>query len=281
MKATLCSFTRLAGNRLAGNRLAGLSGFAGFALLVLSESAARADAQPWVPWAPTAGAPATPAKGIPKDDTDHDDVRLRVGVGYFGQFTLPLGKDSAAAAAPQLIGIRTWFRRAVGLDVAVGFHTRIGRGDENDASLLAVAGRVSLPIALAVTRHLTLFVAPTVGYGQGGQTEPGRAQLNPVTGLSWTPPDTRQRGLRATVGGRIGGELHLGFIGVSRLTITGSVGLDLDYLRGTTSAPPTPTSRTPEPSAASQSGSTFVARTTFSDDPWAAVLGNVALVGYF
>lgn len=242
-------------------------------LLVASPAVA---AEPWVPWAPTAPAEA---KVVRVEDTDHDDVRLRIGAGYFGRFDVPLGREGEAVAGAQMVGVRVWFRRSVGLDVAAGFHVRLGSKDSPSA--LSIAGRVSLPVALAITRHATFFLAPTIGYGQGGETSPGGRQLSPITGLEWEPPDTRRRGLRATVGGRLGAELHLGFIGVSRLSLTASVGLDFDLRRGTTSAPPSPTSRNPQPQAESSTRTAFVARTTFSEDALSAALGNVAVVAYF
>lgn len=245
---------------------------AAFLLSLLLCTPAKADT--FVPWAP---APAATAKAVPVDDTDHDDVRLRLGLGYFGRFDVPLGRDGETTVGAQTIGLRLWFRRMIGFDFAIGFHTRVG----SDDSSLALAARASLPIALAVTRHVTFFVAPTIGYGQGGETVGGRRQLSPITGLEWTPSETRRRGLRASVGGRIGAEVHLGFIGASRLSITGSVGVDADYSRGTTSAPPTPTSRDPEPAAVDSKSSRFAARTTFSEDAWSSVLGNIAIVGYF
>jgi len=234
----------------------------------LASAPARADTQPFVPWAKTT-APAT-VKTVPTEETDHDEVRLRLGLGYFGRFDVPLGRTGESTAGAQMIGMRVWFRRMIGFDLALGLHTRLGT-DSAGASSLAAAVRASLPVALVITKHLTLFVAPTVGYGQGGETEPGRTQYNPVTGLEWTPPETRRRGLRASVGGRIGGELHLGFIATSRLSLTGSIGLDLDYLRGTTSAAPTPTSRDPAPQAAESKASAFGTK----------VLGNIAIIGYF
>ncbi|MBI2392638.1 MAG: hypothetical protein HYV09_23840 [Deltaproteobacteria bacterium] len=246
--------------------------------LSMASAPARADTQPFVPWAPP---PPVAPKTVPVENTDHDEVRLRLGVGYFGRFDVPLGRSNATTAGAQMVGIRVWFRRVIGLDFALGFHARLGEEDDESASALAIAARASLPVALVITRHFTLFVAPTVGWGQGGETHPGRRQLNPITGVEWTPPETRHRGLRATVGGRVGGELHLGFIATSRLSLIGTIGVDVDYLRGTTSAPPTPTSRDPEPRATSSSSSAFAARTTISEDAWSAVLGNVAIVAYF
>lgn len=252
------------------------------ALVGLSISAASASAsaesQPFVPWAPP---PPVAPKTVPVENTDHDEVRLRLGVGYFGRFDVPLGRAAATTAGAQMVGVRVWFRRVIGLDLSLGFRAAVGKEDGEPASALAYAARASLPIALVITRHLTLFVAPTVGFGQGGETHPGRRQLNPITGVEWTPGETRHRGLRASVGGRVGGELHLGFIATSRLSLIGSIGVDVSYLRGDTSTPPAPTSRDPEPRATSSSSSTFAARTTISEDPWSAVLGNVAIVAYF
>ncbi len=237
-------------------------------------------AQTFVPWAPvsTAGEPPKPRE---IEDTDHDEVRLRVGVGYLGRFDAPLGRAREAEPV-HMLGIRFWFRRSVGLDVGLGAGARFGNDDSaTGPSAVALAARVSLPVALVVTKHLTLFVAPTVAFGWAGATVPGRTEISPITALPRTPPDARHQGTRLAVGARIGGELQLGFISAARLSLTGTVGLDADWRRGSTRAAAEPTTRDPEPQAVTSTSSQISIRTAFADDPWAAVLGNVALLAYF
>lgn len=238
------------------------------------------------PAAPPAGAPASAAAPAPADDaegvadTDHEAIRLRVGVGYFGRFDVPLGDPGRRALGDvqptHLVGLRTWFRRRLGLDVALGGAVRSG-----PPRTFAWSLRASLPVAVFVEKHLTLFVAPTLGYGQATETVKGEAAINPITGLEATPPDARHTGFRLSAGLRVGAEIHLGFLGMQRLSLLGAVGLDASYLRGATSAAPAPTTKDPNPRATDTRSSEVAVRTTFSEDPWASFIGNVAFVGYF
>lgn len=252
-----------------------------------SASFAEAPAKPVGPAAPPAAAPASavaaPAspdepEGVP--DTDHEAIRLRVGLGYFGRFDVPLGDPGRRALGDvqptHLVGLRTWFRRRLGLDVAIG-----GAVHSGPPRTFAWSLRASLPVALFVEKHLTLFVAPTLGYGQAVETVKGEAAINPITGLEATPPDARHTGLRVSAGLRVGAEVHFGFLGMQRLSLIGSVGLDASYLRAATSAAPAPTTKDPTPKATDTKSSEVAFRTTFSEDPWASFVGNVAFVAYF
>lgn len=240
---------------------------------------------------PAAPATATPPAAAPASaeteetpgeiaDTDHEANRLRIGAGYFGRFDVPLGNPGVRAAGDvqptHQIGLRYWFRRRLAFEVALG-----GGVQSGSPKTLAWSARFSLPVALFVEKHLTLFVAPTVAYGQGTETVKGDKTVSPITGLERTPPDAQHTGLRLSIGARLGAELHLGFLGMQRLSLIGAVGLDASYLRGVSSAAPAPTTKDPDPKAVDSRSSKVSLRTTFSDDPWASFLGNVAIVGYF
>jgi len=226
--------------------------------------------------APSAKPPAKAPR--PVEQSDHDDVRLRPGVGYFGRFDAPLGHSAERTAHVHMLGVRFWFRRKVGLDAALGFDTNFGSGD---ASRFAFAARTSLPYALFISEHLTLFVAPTLAYAQGAESVPGQPGTSPITGLPRTPPATKYAGFRASLGGRIGAEVQFGFIAATRLALSASIGFDVDFARGTTRAAPPPTSRDPEPAVKDSTANRFGLRTTPGGDQLASLLGNIAVVCYF
>ncbi len=203
-------------------------------------------------------APFAPAKPAPTvvTDTDHEAIRLRAGVGYFGRL------DDV-----HMLGVRTWFRRSVGLDVSLG-----GRGQTaTERRSFAVAARVSLPIAYLVEKHLTMFVAPSVGYAQGGETLVGQTAVSPITGLAQTAPDGHRTRYLVTAGVRLGAELHCGFVGVQRLSLIGTFGLDAAFSREWRSEAGPSTTREPVPRAVESRSNALRAATEW----------NAAVVYYF
>jgi hypothetical protein len=256
---------------------------------VLGAVSTRAATGDFEPWAASANAPPTPVELVPAD-SDHEEIRLRLGLGWAGRSAVPLGNEGARAAGDSLgvhvIGARVWFRQRVGIDLGFGAHlqatprddrTATGRGDDG----LAFTARVGLPIALLITRHVTFFAGPAIGFGWAGETAPGRRSFSPITGAEEIPADTRHRGSRLSVGGRLGAEIHLGFVAMPRLSLITTVGLDADWITTSTDAPPAPTVRDPRPAAERRTQSRLSLRTTFADEPAVALLGNVALLAYF
>lgn len=215
-------------------------------------------------------APAKPPPP-PKDeaaDSDHEAIRLRPGLGYFGRIDAPLARDTDAVPV-HLVGMRLWFRRHVGLDVSVGANVDTGDGPRT----YAWGARVALPIALLIDTHVTLFVAPTLAYAHGIETVDGERVTNPITGLPYTPPDATRRGIALSGGGRLGAEVQLGAIGLTRVALLASVGLDANYVRGSTRAAGPPTTGDPEPRSATTNDIRLVVETSF--------LGNLGAVFYF
>jgi len=268
-----------------------ISTIATIASCVLCSSVASAENKPaetnYVPWAPGSEPKPQPAPEIL--NSDHEEVRLRPGFGYFGRIDAPLGQLGARASESEpvhLIGFRVWFRRLVAFELAIGGSVRFGSSETSEAhgngpSTFALAARTSLPIALVITKHLTLYVAPTLAYTQAGETLPSGAIANPITGLDRMPPETRHTGLRLAAGGRLGAEVQFGFLKIERLSLNATIGLDAMYTRAKTNAAPAPTTIDPEPAAVDSRYSRFSVRTSFADDAWTAILGNVALVAYF
>lgn len=193
-------------------------------------------------------------------ETDHEAIRLRPGVGYFGWMRAPLGVHGDRITT-HLIGLRYWFRRSLGLDFALGGNVEAGSG----STAFATAARASLPIAFVVEKHLVLFVAPAAGFTLAGRTVAGERAVSPITGLEQTPPNTRDNGLGVSFGLRVGAEIHFGFIGMQRLSLSGAIGIDAAYARLRTSAPGPSTTREPEPRAVESRATRFGLESALAD----------------
>lgn len=193
-------------------------------------------------------------------ETDHEAIRLRAGLGYFGWMRAPLGVHDDRVTA-HLIGLRYWFRRSVGLDFALGGNVEAGSG----SSAFAGAARVSLPIAFLVEKHITLFAAPAIGFAVAGRTIARDRAFSPITGLEQAVPDARDNGMRVSVGLRVGAEIHFGFVGIQRLALSGAIGLDGAYSRQRTSAAGPSTTREPEPRAVETRAQRFAVESALFD----------------
>jgi len=217
-------------------------------------------------------APATAVEIDESPTTDHEEARLRPGVSYLGRVDAPLGAEGARdAERVHLVGVRFWFRRIVGLDVGLGGTIHAGSDSEtrngSAPSTFAFALNTSLPIALLIQKHFTLFVAPSLTYAQGGETISSSTLAAPITGADQTAPSVRHTGFSIAVGPRFGAELHLGFIGAARISFTGVVGADVAYTHGSTTT-----------GGSKRTTSAIGLRVVY---PWAPVLANVAVTAYF
>lgn len=232
------------------------------------------------------------AEKAEKAKPDHEKVVGRFGIGYFGQYDVPLGFGAAiapggAVRAPtepaQLIGLRYWWPR-VRLDVAFGWNmgsgTQTAGGTKSDqVSTLVLVGRVALPFALYVGDHYTFFAGPEISYGSAGETAPARQPTTP--GIP-RPADTTHSGKRFTLGGRAGAEVQFGFIGIPHLALDATIGLALDLTQGETTGPGTGPSipGEPAPTASADYARTTI-RSSTHHQPWNIFVSNVAAVYYF
>ena len=121
--------------------------------------------------------PSEKAEKAEKAKSDHDKVVGRFGIGYFGQYDVPLGFGAAiapgvatraATEAAQLIGVRYWFKR-VRLDLSFGWNMgsgtqTVGDTKSDQVSTLVLVGRVAVPFALYVGDHYTFFMGPEMAY---------------------------------------------------------------------------------------------------------------------
>ncbi len=215
---------------------------------------------------------ASPARAD-EPATDHARVVGGVGVGWFGVSEIPLGELSESLVAPA-IGARWWFSERVGLDVGIGLAVLSGQSstaqdgtttleDEGPSSVGALI-HLGAPIALYAGRHYTLLVVPELNAGFATSTTERRQ-----TGVL-EAQITERSGARIDLGGRIGAEIHFGFIGIPELALEASVGLFVTHLRA----------EREQGGAASAASSTQLSTTSFND-PWDFFRSAVAARYYF
>jgi hypothetical protein len=244
---------------------------------------------PAVTVAPRAEVPVT-------DETpDHERFVRRFAVGYFGVTQLPIatgfgnvapapGGNGApqTAVAPQagsvnapIIGGRYWLQRNMGIDAGLGFGMSGGSTenvngnttvDTDHTSLFGFALHGGVPFALAYGRHYTFEVIPEATLGFTSGTIKGAPGVNGQPGT----PDTSLSGFRLDIGGRVGAEIHFGFMGIPELALQGSIGL---YLRR----------ESVKASAGGNSASdgTTTIATSVQSDPWALFVNNISALYYF
>ncbi|HEV3191305.1 MAG TPA: hypothetical protein VGY54_12440 [Polyangiaceae bacterium] len=211
---------------------------------------------------------AGPAK---EGGTDHDLFVGRFAVGYLGIADLPTATAMGAAArlpAP-VIGGRYWLQRNLGIDAGLGLGWTSGSTDANVMGVttsvdtpgnfgLALHGGV--PLALAHAKHFTFEVVPetTLGFTSGTIKGVGGA------------PDTSLSGFHWDIGGRVGAEVHFGFIGIPQLALEGTVGLYFQRESVKASAGPNSVS----------TGTNSITTKVFAD-PWAIFAQTVHAFYYF
>lgn len=208
----------------------------------------------------------------PKDTTsDHSKVVGHVGVGYFGQFDVPLGLNAVDTQPVQRVGIRTWLQDRVGLDIAVGIGLSSGSRNVNGTSTdtpstLSFALHAGVPISLFDAKHYTFFIKPEITYGHAGRT---------VKAAAAGTPDTTLAGHNLEIGARAGAEIHFGFIGLPNLTLDATVGLHLGLSGGSQKQPV---------------GGGVISDTSYTStslntvpfhQPWNIFISNVAAIYYF
>jgi hypothetical protein len=201
--------------------------------------------------ASSASAQAAPAG----EGNDHDGVVGHFAVGYFGISNLPVGGGTVGnltqgtIVAP-VIGARYWMLPKVGLDVGVGF------SDSSSGWGIGVHG--GLPLALATSKHMTFELIPEVTVAFAGNSNgSGNASVT-------------DSGFLLNIGGRVGGEIQFGFIGIPQLALQASVGLYLEHESWGFST-------------ANQSGSSSstIFTTSVQGAPWGIFTDNISALYYF
>lgn len=166
----------------------------------------------------------------PAGDTDHSRAVGHVGITWFGIQSLDLGVPGGAtltASAPA-VGVRYWLSRGLGLDLGLGFGFSTGGGtidmptvttDISTPSWFALTLHAGLPVAFYEGKHYTFLFIPELDFALGSGTIYGA-----------TPDaDENVGAIRFALGGRIGSEIHFGFIGIPELSLQATVGLSLSF----------------------------------------------------
>jgi hypothetical protein len=191
----------------------------------------------------------------------------RLGIGWYGTRGVPVGPMDVIQT--HVVGVRYWATPMIGIDGALGFATTSGSTNVqpqppgttfDNPSRTTFVLHAGVPIALASMGHFSFQVTPELDIGFGSGTNPA-----PPPG-----PNTDLSGFLLQVGGRAGGELQFGFIGVPQLALDASVGLFLTSSTNKTSVGPNSTKI-----------STLTISTTQGNQPWNIFQGNVAVRYYF
>lgn len=211
--------------------------------------------------------------------TDFSKIVKTIGVGYFGQFDVPLGGPAALrTVATQMVGVRYFFSERAGIDVGVGASiasgsttnegTGTGATTVDRPSNLAMSFKVGVPLVMFSSQHYSFFFEPQGMFGFAGETVKSQTPAN---------ADTKHNGTRFFVGGNAGALIQFGFIGIPQLTLDATVGLGVDVQSGRTEAPPATGGTTVTKNSYSQTGF----GTSSAHQPWNIFQTNVAAIYHF
>ena len=153
-----------------------------------------------------------------------------LGVGFFGVIDVPIGTTGMATTIPTVgaptVGMRYWLNDLIGLEAAIGigfdsgtFNT--GGTSSGLGSAWGLAFHLALPLAIAHWKHFAFIAQPEIELGFSGGSVPGAASGN--------GDDDLINGFLFRVGGKLGGEIHMGFIGIPQLSLQAGIGLHLQY----------------------------------------------------
>jgi hypothetical protein len=207
---------------------------------------------------------SAPPTGSAEPADDHLKFVRHLAIGYQGVSALPIAASGGPTSLPQIgtvnapvIGIRYWFRDAVGLDL--GFGLAAQTGSEQPVSY-GFAFHAGLPLALAHAAHYVFEVVPeaTIGFTTGTITS--------TSGLG----DATVGGFLLKAGARAGAEVHFGFIGIPQLALQASIGL---YVRRETVSW--------SQGGVSTSGTSTLLTTSVNDAPWGIFTDTLSALYYF
>lgn len=227
------------------------------------------------PAASSGEAPPDAASG-PADDgsqDDHERVVGRLAVGFMGLSTVPIGTPAGGpptidtVSAPAL-GIRYWVDELIGVDVGLGFGFQGGNVDGGGGSVpldnaFAFAIHGGVPLAIFHAQHYKFLIIPEVNLGFSTGTTFGATSTE----------DRGRSGVLFQLGGRLGTEIHFGFMDIPQLSLQASVGLYFEYV---SAAVGSNQAGAPEVSANAWGFSTGV-----QGEPWDILLGGLTALYYF
>lgn len=219
--------------------------------------------------ASAADKPSTTAQPSDADEvTDHSLAVGHFGVGYFGEFDVPV--TSKATMVPlQQVGVRYWLAERLAIDASLGLGISGGSNSGTSGTSVDKAGVFGLglaggiPVAFAVGKHYTFYVEPLARFGYVSQSSKDSGGN-----------DTSGSGYRLVAGAAAGAEVAFGFIGIPQLSLNALVGLDIDIQGGSDKVP----------SAMGSQSESFNSRyfgTTVGNAPWDIFRTSVAAIYYF
>lgn len=214
-----------------------------------------------------------PSSTAPSDGRDdHQRVVNRLAVGYQGATLVPIGDLAAGGVgtvtAPT-IGIRYWLGDLVGLDVGVGIGFIGGNVEtgsdstpiDNAFGMLIHAG---VPLAVYHAQHYKFVIIPEVNLG-----------FSTGTHYAGNPDEDRGRsGFLFQLGGRLGTEIHFGFMNIPQLSLQASVGLYFQYSQAGIGG-----NRNGSVERVGVNG--YSLGTTVMGEPWDILLGSLTALYYF
>jgi hypothetical protein len=168
----------------------------------------------------------------------------------------------------------------VALELGLGFNVQSGssareipnpdptlaRTEESDApSTSAVAAHLSLPISMYSIGHFNLLLLPELDIGYSSASYSAFE-----VSTSGEELDLSLKGLLVGAGARIGAELSFGFLEIPQLALQTSFGLRVEYRRHKGSI-----------GDAEMVLSDTAFGTSWYDDPWELLAGNIAMMYYF
>jgi hypothetical protein len=245
-----------------------------------------------------ADAPTEAEQDGEQDASDHSSHVDGLGLGFLGARFVPaatLGPGRTVTVTPAgdavltigtdevtvpVVGARYWLHPNVGIELGLGFNVQSGseareipnpdptlaRSEEADApSTSAVVAHLALPISMYSVSHFNLLLLPELDIGYSSASYDSFEVSTSGEAL-----DLSLKGLLVGAAARVGTELSFGFLDLPGLALQASFGLRVEYRRH---------------KGAIGDAEMVVADTAFGtswyDDPWELLAGNIAALYYF
>jgi hypothetical protein len=179
------------------------------------------------PQEPQAAPSSFSSEAAPSGGSDHEAMVGNLGFGYFGMSSVPIGsfdQPQRNTIPAWTLGVRYWVSELVGIDAGLGLglvsrsHDPDANGPAGDGTDFGFTLHGGVPLALAYSQHFVLELIPEINFGVG--TGDYKDQQNNNIDLS---------GILFEFGGRVGGEIHFGFIDIPQLALQGTLGLHFRY----------------------------------------------------
>ncbi len=206
--------------------------------------------------------------------SDHSRMVGHLAVGWMGITDVPIGSQAGGgfdlgSVTTPAIGIRYWLADLVGIDIGIGLGFSGGNVESGSNSVpidnafgMLIHGGV--PLAIFHTQHYTFLIVPEVNLG-----------FSTGTAYGADPDFDRARsGFLFGIGGRLGTEIHFGFMNIPNLSLQASVGLYFNYTTAGLGG-----NRIGSVDRVGVNG--YSLGTTVMGEPWDIFLGSLQALYYF